>query len=351
MKRFTKTAFCLILALLLALGCASTFFAETIYTNGDYNYTLLGNQNISIYSWDGTGELDLPEKLDVYKIKEIRNNCFFGREDLTQVALNRASYLTRIGVGAFKNSSVTGELNIPPQLTNVATGAFQNCDNLTVLYYNAMSKLISSQCFYDCDALSEVHLADGLQTIESFAFADCDTLSYVWMPDTVTSISDTAFADCPELVIYCYTDSYAHQYAVDNGIDYVLIDAPSDPTEPTVPTEPTAATEATTATEATIPTETAATEPTVATEPATTAPVSYILGDVDKSGNVDVVDATFAQRYVTHADIPEDILDEIVLRGDVDGKGDLDTVDVTLIMRHLIRVPTPYSIGEFVSLS
>ena len=342
MKRFTKTAFCLILALLLALGCASTFFAETIYTNGDYNYTLLGNQNISIYSWDGTGELDLPEKLDVYKIKEIRNNCFFGREDLTQVALNRASYLTRIGVGAFKNSSVTGELNIPPQLTNVATGAFQNCDNLTVLYYNAMSKLISSQCFYDCDALSEVYLADGLQTIESFAFADCDTLSYVWMPDTVTSISDTAFADCPELVIYCYTDSYAHQYAVDNGIDYVLIDAPA-PTEPTVPTEPTAATEATIATEVT--------EPTVATEPATTAPVSYILGDVDKSGNVDVVDATFAQRYVTHADIPEDILDEIVLRGDVDGKGDLDTVDVTLIMRHLIRVPTPYPIGEFVSLS
>lgn len=348
MKRFTKTAFCLILALLLALGCASTFFAETIYTNGDYNYTLLGNQNISIYSWDGTGELDLPEKLDVYKIKEIRNNCFFGREDLTQVALNRASYLTRIGVGAFKNSSVTGELNIPPQLTNVATGAFQNCDSLTVLYYNAMSKLISSQCFYDCDALSEVYLADGLQTIESFAFADCDALSYVWMPDTVTSISDTAFADCPELVIYCYTDSYAHGYAVDNGIDYVLIDAPA-PTEPTVateatvPTEPTAATEATTATEATVPTETAA------TEPATTAPVSYILGDVDNSGNVDIVDATFAQRYATHADIPADILDGMVLRGDVDDTGELDSADVTLIMRHLIRVKTPYPIGETVS--
>ncbi len=342
MKRFTMTAFCLILALLLALGCASTFFAETIYTNGDYNYTLLGNQNISIYSWDGTGELDLPEKLDVYKIKEIRNNCFFGREDLTQVALNRASYLTRIGVGAFKNSSVAGEINIPPQLTNVATGAFQNCDNLTVLYYNAMSKLISSQCFYDCDTLSEVYLADGLQTIESFAFADCDSLGIVRIPDTVTSISDTAFADCPELVIYCYTDSYAHGYAVDNGIDYVLIDGPTDPTEPTVPTEPTAATEATTATEAT--------EPTVATEPATTAPVSYILGDVDNSGNVDVVDATFAQRYVTQSEIPAEILKGIDVRADVDSNGDVEATDVTFIMRHLIRVKVPYPIGELITI-
>ena len=347
MKRFTMTAFCLILALLLALGCASTFFAETIYTNGDYNYTLLGNQNISIYSWDGTGELDLPEKLDVYKIKEIRNNCFFGREDLTQVALNRASYLTRIGVGAFKNSSVTGELNIPPQLTNVATGAFQNCDSLTVLYYNAMSKLISSQCFYDCDALSEVYLADGLQTIESFAFADCDSLGIVRIPDTVTSISDTAFADCPNIVIYCYTDSYAHGYAVDNGIDYVLIDAPTDPTEPTVPTEPTTVTEATVATEATTPTETEATVATE-TEPttATSAPEGYILGDADGSGNVDIVDATFVQRVTINAEVPIEY--DILMHGDVDGNGELEATDVTFLMRHIIRVKTPYAIGEIV---
>ena len=335
--------------MLIALGCASTFFAETIYTNGDYTYTLLGYQNVSIYDWDGEGELDLPEKLDVYKIKEIRNSCFLGRTDLTTVELSHASYLTRIGVGAFKNSSVSGELNIPPQLTNVATGAFQNCDSLQALYYNAMSTRISSQCFYDCDALSEVYLADGLQTIESFAFADCDSLSYVWIPASVTSIDLTAFDDCPDVVFYCYTDSYAHQYAEDNGIDYVLIDAPT-PTEPTVATEPTVPTEPTAVTETTVPTETAATEPSVATEPPTTAPVSYILGDVDNSGNVDVVDATFAQRYVTQSEIPAEILKGIDVRADVDSSGDVEATDVTFIMRHLIRVKVPYPIGKLITI-
>ena len=332
--------------MLIALSCASTFFAETIYTNGDYSYTLLGNQNISIYSWEGEGELDLPEKLDVYKIKEIRNNCFFGRDDLTQVSLDKASYLNRIGVGAFKNSSVSGELNIPPQLTNVATGAFQNCDNLEVLYYNAMSTLVSSQCFYDCDSLREVILADGLSSIESFAFADCDSLSYVRIPESVTSIADTAFADSPGSVIYCYTGSYAQGFAEDNGIDYVLIDAPSDPTDPTYPTDPTDVTESTEPTEATVPTETEATEPTSATEPATTAPESYILGDADGSGYVDIVDATFVQRASIKADVP--IAHDILMHGDVDGNGELDAVDVTFLMRHIIRVKTPYAIGEMI---
>ena len=338
MKKFVLTAFCLILTMLIALGCASTFFAETIYTNGDYSYTLLGSQNVSIYSWEGTGELDLPEKLDVYKIKEIRNNCFFGRTDITQVELSRASYLTRIGVGAFKNSSVSGELNIPAQLTNVATSAFQNCDSLTALYYNAMSTLISSQCFYDCDALSEVYFADGLQVIESFAFADCDSLSYVWIPETVTLIDPTAFADCPDVVIHCYTDSYAHSFADDNDIAYVLIDGPViDPTEPV--TEATEATEPETSAPETVATE--------ATEPPTTAPEGYILGDADNSGNVDIVDATFVQRKATNAPVP--IAEEILIHGDVDSNNLIEITDATFIMRHLIRLNTPYPIGQLVN--
>ena len=76
-------------------------------------------------------------------------------------------------------------------------------------------------------------------------------------------------------------------------------------------------------------------------------PIAYMIGDADGSGNVDIVDATFVQRYSIKADVPIDY--EILIHGDVDRNGELEITDATFIMRHVIRAHTPYPIGEFVS--
>lgn len=343
MKNITKRSLVIVLAVVIMSAAVASAFAETIFTdNNGFSYTQLDGNFASVCDWEGGSEtLRIPLKVNNSYVKEISAWAFSDRSDFTMINFDQADYLALIGTMAFKRSAISGSVNLPAQIKTIGTSAFQECASLDTLYYNATAD-IPDQCFYKCIALENVAIAAGVTKIGNLAFAGCESLSYVRIPQTVTDISETSFKDNNNLVIYCYTDSYAHQYAVDNGIDYVLIDAPA-PTEPTVATEPTAVTEAT------VPTETAATEPTVATEPATTAPVSYILGDVDNSGNVDVVDATFAQRYVTQSEIPAEILKGIDVRADVDSGGDVEATDVTFIMRHLIRVKVPYPIGEVVT--
>ena len=337
MKKIVKDALCLLLTLCLVCVCATVFYAETIFVSGDYSYTLLDANYVSIYSWDGNDTLIIPAMLDNYRVREIRNGCFNGRTDFSVVNFSRADNLYRIGYNSFKNTSISGTLNIPPQVNVVGASAFQNCDRINVLYYNAMSEVVSSQCFYDCDTLSEVYLTDGVKRIEMHAFSDCDVLSLVRIPETVTEINDYAFINCPNLVIYCYTNSYAQQYAEDKGIDYVLIDAP-EPTEP--PTDP--------PTDA--PTE-APTDP--ATDPATEKPstvpteVTFILGDADGDGEISILDATKIQRVLASIDPDDDGM--ITLRGNVNDASELNILHATKIQRFIAGYEVAEPIGTEVT--
>ncbi len=80
------------------------------------------------------------------------------------------------------------------------------------------------------------------------------------------------------------------------------------------------------------------------TEPPTPGE-TYLLGDADDSGEVDISDATYIQRVdvgIINADAAA------VKRGDVDGSGDLDVSDATWIQRYEVGLSVPYQIGETV---
>lgn len=347
MKKFNK-----LLAITLAIViCLLSVFAIHFFAAGvldGYVYDLDDHGRAILVGWDNSSDiLCVPAYIGNFRVIEIGNSAFKNDDYIHTLDLSGATYCDAIGMYAFAGSSLEGSLVIPTIVTYIGTSAFERCNGLTEVSFSSFGETVPAQCFQYCDNLQTVVLTDYITTIERYAFYNCTKLENVTIPRSVTSINNTAFSGCPNLVIHCYSESYAHQYAVDNGIDYVLIDAPA-PTEPTIPTEP--ITESTDSTEATVPTETEATETTVATEPPTTAPEGYILGDADNSGNVDIVDATFAQRYVTHSDIPEEMLSGMDVRADVDSNGDVEATDVTFIMRHLIRVPTPYPIGELITI-
>lgn len=57
------------------------------------------------------------------------------------------------------------------------------------------------------------------------AFCWCDALANVTLPEGLTSIGDSAFWDCPDdLTLTVPRDSYARQYAIDNGLSYTYPD-------------------------------------------------------------------------------------------------------------------------------
>ena len=259
-------------------------------------FTALG----AVYIEDWGYRFEMIDSRSEYEI-----NKYIGSKEVVTIPNKYNGYkIAYIGEYAFTDTSVTS-VTLGANITEIKSHAFINADSLSETVLNDKVTAIPDYCFCNCTSLSTVEMNDKIESIGEFAFSNCTSLADITLPKSVTSIADTAFYGCDSLVISCYTDSYAHSFAEEKGISYVLLDAPVE--------------------------------------------VEFILGDVDNSGNVDIVDATFAQRYTTHADIPADILDGMVMRGDVDGNGDLDTADVTLIMRHLIRVTTPYSIGEKVT--
>ena len=325
--------------MMLAVGVIHVI-AATYYTYNGYSYMTLNDDYISICGWDNSSEtLTIPAQLSGSYVKEIADQGFRDNTYITSVSFNRAIYMTRIGRQAFQGcSGLSGTVSLPNRITDIGYNAFQDCSMITSVEYYASTATIPSQCFYNCSSLNHVVITDGVTSIGKLAFANCPQLSYVRIPYNVTSINLTSFNNCPNLVIYCYTDSYAHQFAVEKGIDYVLIDAPV-PTEP--PTEE--PTDAPTDPATEVPTD-APTDP--ATEKPTVAPGTYtfILGDADGDGVVTIIDATKIQRVLVDLDRDEDGM--ISLRGIVDDEDILNILHATKIQRYLADFDVDEPIGE-----
>ena len=80
--------------------------------------------------------------------------------------------------------------------------------------------------------------------------------------------------------------------------------------------------------------------------PAASAATSYVRGDANGDGKVDIADATIIQMVV--AQMIPDSDGAIAKRGDVDGNG-LDVADVTKIQRYLVEEENVNHIGERVT--
>ena len=74
--------------------------------------------------------------------------------------------------------------------------------------------------------------------------------------------------------------------------------------------------------------------------------LSYLLGDADGDGEVNIIDATWIQRALAGIEVPNAFNETAA---DVDGDGDMTIIDVTCIQRYLAGIEVPYAIGEPVS--
>ena len=176
MKYLLKTALCLLLCALLSLPALAEEGEEL--TCGDYTYVLLEDGGARITGYDGEdAELTVPDELDGHPVREIGDDAFSSCVSLTTITL-------------------------PDSLTTIGDGAF-----------------------YICVSLTTVTLPEGLTSIGEGAFAFCETLTTVTLPNGLTSIGDSAFSNCDALTLTVPRDSYACQYAIDNGLTYIYPDA------------------------------------------------------------------------------------------------------------------------------
>lgn len=123
---------------------------------------------------------------------------------------------------AFEKSQFVS-ITIPESVKEIRQDAFRDCDALDKVELLANLTEIPSQMFYSCDDLDSIILPEGVETIGTKAFS-CWGIFYIYIPDSVTMIAEDAFEECKEWVkIYCRENSYAKQYAEEQGIAHVEI--------------------------------------------------------------------------------------------------------------------------------
>lgn len=340
MKKVLKRSFALSMALIIVVLSISIAFAESIYYADGYQYTYINNEKVSLYGADDdiTHPLTIPSTLNNRAVVDIRNRAFFENTVLSTVDFSKANNLERIGSFAFSNCvNLDGEIVIPNTVTTMDTAAFQNCTSLDSVVFNASTGNVPNQCFSGCTELSSVTLNDTVTEIGYYAFSNCPNLTYIEIPTSVTSIAKSSFQNDTNITLGVYRNSYALEYAENNGINYIILDP--EPTEPPTEPEPTEA-----PTDA--PTEPVTEVPTVEPTQSPTEISGYYLGDVNGDGTVDVIDATLLQRHLAFITISSEY---DIMHGDVDSDGSVSIIDVTFINRYVAKAGVIYPVGEWQS--
>lgn len=296
MKKSIKLITCLTLALLLPLACATSAFASGSYlTYAGYVFSVENGQ-ANLHAYTGNeNDLYIPDELWGYTVAGIDDNAFFGGSDYTALYLQYAKHLKTIGKFAFYGCSGFHNAVVPQEVETIGSGAFQSCASLQRVTFNTEKvTVIEPQTFYQCSQLSEISLPSSVTKLGDYAFAECSSLSYLELPTTVTTFGNDVFLGDSSLTLGVYFDSAAYHYAVDNGINYRLLDG-------------------------------------------------ALLGDVNGDGKVNINDVTAVQCHIAEMWMLEGIL---LHAADVDRNGEVEITDATAIQSFLAEYADPYAIGE-----
>jgi hypothetical protein len=129
---------------------------------------------------------------------------------------------TRIGEGAFVICSRLTGLTIPDSVTDIGDEAFFSCVKLTSLSLPQSLTSIGDSVFRNCIGLTKISIPDSVTKIDFRAFRDCISLTSLVIPISVIEIGSSAFDGCDNVTLIVAENSYAEQYAKDNGIAYTI---------------------------------------------------------------------------------------------------------------------------------
>ena len=294
MNKLLKTLFAAIISISLIISVCVSVTAETYYVLDGFTYKVV-DYGVSIHAWDYSSDtMTVPQLLGGTRVAEIDDFAFNNDTNITKVKFSEASYLSRIGKMSFLKSGLTGSLELTPSITNIGVGAFQGCANLTEVLYNSQATVIPNQCFKECTELTKVEITSSVESIGAYAFQNCTSLESVVIPKTVTTISPSAFLNDFNLTLGVWYDSYGYQYAVQNNINYTLLDGVK-------------------------------------------------LGDVNGDNIVNVDDATLIQKYLAELETIEGIY---LYAADSNEDTEIDVSDATAIQMYSVELQTGHPIGQ-----
>ncbi len=185
-------------------------------------------------------------------ITNVGFGSFYNCANLTSISIPDS--VTKIDSYAFCQCYKLEAIDIPKNVTSIGMYAFHACTDLASVEIPEGVTIIDDRAFQSCVGLSKVSIPDSVLTIGDYAFRHC-ALKTVVIPKNVTTLGDYVFQGCGGLkkvvmydsltsigveavtsptVIYCYENTAAHSYAVENGISYVPVQLSSEKSEVSV---------------------------------------------------------------------------------------------------------------------
>lgn len=162
------------------------------------------------------GDVALPTEL-----VSIGSCAFDGCESLRSIVVPNG---VTMGDGVFNGCVSLQSVTLPDTLTVIGEFFFNDCLALNNIDLPSGIVTIGTGAFMKCPLIS-VALPQGLVSIGDSAFSRCTSLCSVALPDSVLEIDTYAFNGCNQLIMTVVEGSYAHQYAIEQGIFYRYADA------------------------------------------------------------------------------------------------------------------------------
>ena len=145
-------------------------------------------------------------------VKTIGFYAFSGNKKLETVEFT-GNNLTSIEDEAFSDCIALSELNITGNGLVINSDAFYRNYALKSLTLGTGVKTINSYAFRQCTSLETVNIGNDVETIGYYAFYNNNNLKQLVLGKGLNSIDSSAFSGYKDLTVYCYEDTYGHEYA------------------------------------------------------------------------------------------------------------------------------------------
>ena len=312
-------------------------------------------------------------------LASIGDNAFAGCQKLSSLQLPEG--VTEIGRAAFNGCRALREVTVPTGVTEIEDFTFGVCASLREIHLPEGLTSIGASAFTGCAALTQIVLPDGVTALGARAFNNCQALAKVLVPASVESIAEDAFNLCESVTLYGYADTAAETFAQANEIAFVVVAesrealaekideataiAPDGITEDSYAALQQAIADAQAVLADPFADQTAVdgqvalledaigsleddmTEPTQPTGPTSpTEPpvaITYILGDTNEDGTVDLKDVLMIQNYQARV---LTLTGSQFLAADVNADGIVNVDDALNIQKYLSKMETAYAIGQ-----
>ncbi|MCR5021931.1 leucine-rich repeat domain-containing protein [Ruminococcus sp.] len=171
--------------------------AAEVLTYGDYEYTINGG-TVEITKYTGTDEVvEIPGEIDGVAVTSIGKFAFQENNYITKVTIPDG--VLKIGGSAFSSCSALKKVRLSSNLTEIKIAVFIDCTALTDITLPSGITSIGANAFRSCSSLENINFPDGLESINEYAFQNCKKLVSISLPDSVTSIGNMAFCNCDSL--------------------------------------------------------------------------------------------------------------------------------------------------------